>query len=124
MHVMTPTAGALLACVALIACGGGGDWESMRVEKDPFGLEAGAPSSVDIEGCLVDARERPLAQPLQARSGDGRLVASGSSDADGRFRLQVPPGQVLRIEAMASPDDGVTILVGSQGVILGGCLRG
>ncbi|MFT3955099.1 MAG: hypothetical protein QM722_12130 [Piscinibacter sp.] len=119
---MTPTAGALLACVALIACGGG-DWESVRVEKDPFGLGAEAPTSVGVEGCLVDRRDRPLAQPLQARGSDGRLVASASSDADGRFRLQVPAGEVLRIEAASAPDDGVTIMVGRHAVTLGGCLR-
>lgn len=123
MHVMTPTAGALLACVALIACGGGSDWESVRVEKDPFGLGAEAASSVGIEGCLVDSRDRPLAQPLQARSSDGRLVASTSSGTDGRFRLQVSAGQLLRIEAASAPDAGLTILVGRQPVILGGCLR-
>lgn len=123
MHVLTPTAGALLACVALIACGGGSDWDSMRVEKDPFGLQAEAAPSVDIEGCLVDQRDRPLLQPVQARSSDGRLVASASSDADGRFQLRVPGGQTLRVEAASAPEQGITILVGRHGVTLGGCLR-
>lgn len=122
MHVMTPTAGALLACLALIACGGG-DWDSVRVEKDPFGLGSEAPSSVGVEGCLVDQHDRPLTQPVQARSGDGRLVASASSDADGRFRLQVPAGQVLRIEVASAADDGITILVGRHDLSLGSCLR-
>jgi len=123
MHIMTPTAGALLACLALIACGGGSDWESVRVEKDPFGLASTAPASVGIEGCVVDAHDRPAAQAVQARSSDGRLVASTSAGTDGVFRLQLPVGEVLRIESVATPDEGVTILTGRHPATLAGCLR-
>lgn len=124
MHIMTPTAGALLACLALIACGGGSDWESVRVEKDPFGLASTAPASVGIEGCVVDSHDRPTVQAVQARSHDGRLVASTSAGADGLFRLQLPAGEVLRIESVAAPDEGVTILTGRHPATLAGCLRG
>lgn len=124
MHIMTPTAGALLACISLIACGGAGDWESVRVEKDHFGLASAASASVGIEGCIVDARSQPAAQAVQARSADGRLVASATAGADGVFRMQLPAGQVLRIEAVSAPDEGVTILTGRHAATMGGCLRG
>lgn len=124
MHIMTPTAGALLACLSLIACGGGGDWESVRIETDPFGLASAASASAGIEGCIVDARDRPAAQAVQARSADGRLVASATAGADGVFRMQLPAHQVLRIEAASTPDEGVTIMTGRHAATMGGCLRG
>lgn len=123
MHIMTPTAGALLACLTLIACGGGGDWESVRIETDPFGLASAAPTSVGIEGCVVDTRDRPAALTVQARSSDGRLVASATAGADGVFRMQVPASQMLRVEAVSAPDDGVTIMTGRHAATMGGCLR-
>lgn len=123
MHIMTPTAGALLACLSLIACGGGGEWESIRVEKDPFGLASAAPASVGIEGCIVDARDQPVAQAVQARSTDGRLVASATAGSDGVFRLWLPSSQVLRIESVSAPDDGVTIVTGRHAASMAGCLR-
>lgn len=124
MHVITPTAAALLACVALIACGGGGDWQSMRIEADPFGLESAEPARVNLEGCIVDAQDRALALAVQARGSDGRLVASGASGGDGVFRLSVPARSVLRVETMGSGGDGMTIMTGSHAALLGGCLRG
>lgn len=124
MHVMTPTAAALLACLALIACGGGGDWESMRIEANTFGLESTEPVQVGLEGCIVDAQDRPLAQAVQALGSDGRLVASSTSGADGVFRLSVPARSVLRVETLDSSGDGMTIMTGNHPTLLGGCLRG
>lgn len=125
MHVMTPTAAALLACLALIACGGGGDWQSMRIEASTFGLEeAPTPAQVGLEGCVVDAQDRPLAQSVQALGSDGRLVASGASGADGVFRLSVPARSVLRVETFGPGADGMTIMTGNHPALLGGCLHG
>lgn len=116
MHVMTPTAGALLACLALIACGGG-DWESVKIEKQ---VEA---SAVRLEGCVVDERGRPVARAVQAVLADGRLAGTTVSAVDGVFRLDVPARAVLRIESLGSRADGLTLMTSDQPVSLGGCLR-
>jgi len=121
MHVMTPTAGALLACLTLIACGGG-DWESVKIEKAEAATAATAP--VDLEGCVVDARDRPAARAVQARAADGRVVATGVSGADGVFRLRVPADAVLRVETLGSEGDGLSMMSGRSATALGGCLRG
>lgn len=118
MHVMTPTAGALLACLALIACGGG-DWESVKIEKQP-------PSAVSIrlEGCVVDAGGRPAARAVQAMLADGGLAGTTVSAADGVFRIEVPARAVLRIESMGPAADGITLMTGETAITMGGCLRG
>jgi hypothetical protein len=118
MHVMTPTAGALLACLALIACGGGGDWESVKIEMQP---EA---ASVRLEGCIVDERGRPAARAVQAMLADGRLSGTTVSAADGVFRMEVPARAVLRIESLGTPADGITLMTSVRPITLGGCLRG
>lgn len=117
MHVMTPTAGALLACLALIACGGG-DWESVKIETQA------APASVRLEGCVVDGQGRPAARAVQALLADGRLAGTTVSAADGVFRLGVPARAVLRVESMGAQADGITLMTSEQPIALGGCLRG
>lgn len=117
MHVMTPTAGALLACLALIACGGG-DWESVRIESRP------APAFVRLEGCVVDDAGRPAARAVQARGVDGGVAGTTVSAADGVFHLVVPADAVLRIESLGPQSDGVSVMTGQQPIWMGGCLRG
>ncbi len=117
MHVMTPTAGALLACLSLIACGGG-DWESVRIESRP------APASVQLEGCVVDAAGRPAARAVQVRGGDGGVAGTTVSSADGVFRLAVPAQAVLRVESLGPQADGLSVMTGSAALSMGGCLRG
>ncbi|TXC66304.1 carboxypeptidase regulatory-like domain-containing protein [Piscinibacter aquaticus] len=118
MHVMTPTAGALLACTALIACGGG-DWESVKIEK-----QAPAASSVRLEGCVVDGAGRPAARAVQALRPDGQLAGTTVSAADGVFRVDVPARAVLRVESLGPSSDGITLMTGETSLSLGGCLRG
>ncbi len=117
MHVMTPTAGALLACLALIACGGG-DWESVKIEKE---AEA---SAVRLEGCMVDDLGRPAARAVQAVLADGRLAGTTVSAVDGVFRMEVPARAVLRIESLGSGADGITLMTSDRPISVGGCLRG
>lgn len=118
MHVMTPTAGALLACLALIACGGGGDWETVRIETRP------AAAFVRLEGCVVDAAGRPAARAVQVRSADGGIAGTTVSAADGVFRFEVPADAVLRVEGLGAEADGFSVMTGRQPLALGGCLRG
>ncbi len=117
MHVMTPTAGALLACLTLIACGGG-DWESVRIETRP------APEFVRLEGCVVDTAGRPAARAVQVRGIDGGIAGTTVSAADGVFRLAVPADAVLRVEGLGPDTDGLSVMTGQQPVSMGGCLRG
>jgi hypothetical protein len=115
MHVLTPTAFALLVCVALISCGGG------DLEASPAAPQS--PSVVSLEGCVVDARDRPRVQAVQASTAEGRTVATAMSDAHGVFRMHVPAQEVIRIATMPDAGDGVTIMTGRDATILGGCLR-
>ena len=115
MHVLTPTAFAIFVCLALISCGSGD-------------LEAGTstrqtPRQVSLEGCVVDAHDRPRVQAVQATTPEGRSVATAMSDARGVFRMRVPAQEVIRIAGMPDTDGGVTIMTGHDATILGGCLR-
>ena len=118
MHVMTPTAGALLACLMLIACGGG-DWESVKIETQPS-----AAVSIRLEGCVLDAGGRPAARAVQAVLPDGRLAGTTVSAADGVFRFEVPAHSVLRIESLGAGADGITLMTSDSAISMGGCLRG
>ena len=118
MHVMTPTAGALLACLALIACGGG-DWDSVKIEK-----QTPASASIRLEGCVVDAAGRPAARAVQALRPDGQLAGTTVSAADGLFRFEVPARSVLRIESLGPSADGITLMTSDTAISMGGCLRG
>lgn len=125
MHVLTPTAAALLACVALISCGGGAELDAPALASPlPAPTLSSAPTHVRLEGCIVDAQQRPVSQTLQVRSSDGRAVATAMSDVNGVFRVHVPAHDVLRVETMTSGADGLTIMTGSDATSLGGCLRG
>jgi hypothetical protein len=115
MHVLTPTAFALLVCLTLISCGGG-DLEARPAPSQ-------APSLVSLEGCVVDAKDRPRVQAVQARTPEGRTVATATSDVHGVFRMHVPAREVMRIATLPEVDVGVTIMTGQDAVLLGGCLR-
>ncbi len=119
MNVLTPTLGALLACLALIACGGG-DWESVRIESRP------APASVPLEGCVVDALGRTAARAVQVRhanAAEGGIVGTTVSAGDGVFRLEVPAQAVLRVELLGMSSDGLSVMTGLDPISMGGCLR-
>lgn len=124
MHVLTPTALSFFVCLALISCGGG-DFDASPSAGERVGLaSAQAPSQVSLEGCVVDAHERPLVQAVQARTPEGRSVATSVSDVRGVFRMQVPAHEVMRIATLPDVDGGVTIMTGHDATVLGGCLRG
>ncbi len=116
MHVLTPTVFALLVCVALISCGGG------DLEASPAAAQT--PRVVSLEGCVVDAHDRPRVQAVQASTPEGRTVATAMSDARGLFRMHVPAQEVIRVATRPDADGGVTIMTGHEATSLGGCLRG
>ena len=116
MHVLTPTAFALLVCLTLISCGGG-DLEA-RPATPP------TPNQVSLEGCVVDANDRPRVQAVQASTPEGLRVATAMSDARGVFRMHVSAQEVIRIATLPDLDGGVTVMTGHAAIVLGGCLRG
>jgi hypothetical protein len=124
MHVLTPTAFALLVCLTLISCGGGDFDSSATAGVLARPAAAQAPSQVSLEGCVVDAHDRPRVQAVQARTPEGRSVATAMSDAHGVFRMHVPAREVVRIATMPDVDGGVTIMTGHDATFVGGCLRG
>lgn len=124
MHVLTPTAFALLVCLTLISCGGGDFDTSSAADVLPGPVTAQAPSQVSLEGCVVDAHDRPRVQAVQARTPEGRAVATAISDTHGVFRMQVPAREVVRIATTPDVDGGVTIMTGHDATFIGGCLRG
>jgi hypothetical protein len=84
---------------------------------------ATAPATVQLEGCVLDAREQPLSAPVQALDEDGRLIAQSHSTAEGLFRMQVPARSQL-IVGLESPDRArLPVLAGGSHLSLGGCLR-
>ena len=118
MNVLTPTLGALFACLALISCGGG-DWESVRIETRPV------PSSVPLEGCVVDARGRPAARAVQvshANAAEGGIVGTTVSATD-RPSPDVPAQAVLRVELLGTSGDGLSVMTGLDPIAMSGCLR-
>ncbi len=118
MHVLTPTAFALSVCFVLISCGSG------ALDVDLATTPSPTTSVVSLEGCVVDARDRPRVQAVQATTPEGRTVATAMSDARGVFRMHVPSREVMRIATMPDVDGGVTIMTGHDATFLGGCLRG
>lgn len=124
MHVLTPTAFALLVCFTLISCGGGDFDTSTTAGALSISAAAQAPGPVSLEGCVVDTHDRPLVKAVQARTPEGRIVATAMSDARGVFHMHVPAHEVVRIATMPDIDGGLTIMTGRDTTFVGGCLRG
>lgn len=124
MNYLSQTLAALAAAAVLAACGGG-DAEGTAfaaVLPAPVGAED-APSHVQVQGCVAGASGAAPALAVHATGDDGRLLASGISDADGVFRLQVPARRVVRFAPAAPGADALTVLTGASPLTMGGCLR-
>ena len=101
MPALTVALGGALICVGL-ACGGGEALAPGPGETGNLQMVAGEPAN-GIEGRViirpvhsVERRGVTNQQPYQAKitvlDGAGREVAVVESDAEGRFRLPLPPG--------------------------------
>lgn len=110
-----------VACL-VAACGGGGDGPAA-----PVTLVAEAPATqathVRVEGCVLDATNRPLALPVHALAADGRLIASALTDNDGVFRLQVPARDRVTLAAATPGAEPLKVLTGSVDLTVAACLR-
>lgn len=81
------------------------------------------PPSVRLEGCVVDDFLQPRANtPVRALAADGRLLASALSDADGKFRLQVPSGQRISLAVDKTDGDVTKVATGPTRRVLTTCL--
>lgn len=101
---------ALALGLALAACGEGGvadhgtaaagavsDKAAPAASVAPAAPLAAAPSTVTVEGCVLDRSYIPVTDtPVRILGTDGRLLGSARSDAQGRFTLRLPAlGAVL-----------------------------
>ena len=91
------TAAACVLLAAAVACGEGdasGNPETSGIE----GVVRSGPSCpVEQEG--VECPDRPVEVDLRIRDGDGNVVSSLRSGRDGRFRVELAPGQYV-VEAL------------------------
>lgn len=120
---------AACACACLFtACGGGGS-EATADPSTPAEASASitAPTAtaatVPLEGCVLDLNDRPRATAVRALGADGRLVATGRSNAEGVFVLHVPAQSHLTLGLDAPGQETLALLTGSTRLSLGGCLR-
>ena len=109
------------ALLALAACGGGG-----MVDGPPVAAAAAKPTraaavTVALEGCVVDHNFVPRAGSVRALLPDGRLAASGHTDARGIFVLRVPPLTSLQLELEAPDPQAMSLLSNRGDFSLGGC---
>jgi len=90
--------------LALAACGEGGVADhgaaasgAASDKAAPAAPLAAAPSTVTVEGCVLDRSYIPVTDtPVRVLATDGRLLGSARSDAQGRFTLRLPAlGAVL-----------------------------
>lgn len=113
------TLAGLLASTLLAACGGGGGGD---VDAAPLSL-AGSTAPVRVEGCALDAGGPARALAVTVSDAGGRVLASALTDADGVWRLHVPPRQVLHFAPATPGGEGLTLLSAGTAMTLSACLR-
>lgn len=113
------TLAGLLASALLAACGGGGGGAA---DTAPLALAAST-TPVRVEGCALDAGGPARALAVTVSDAGGRVLASALTDADGVWRLHVPPQQVLHFATATPGGDGLTLLSASTSMTLSACLR-
>jgi len=134
MNVSTRTvtihAGAamLAAGLLLTGCGGGTSDDGSNVSDAQLRALAtaaqAAPTSVQLEGCVVDAQWMGAeGAAVHARTADGQLVGTAYSGARGVFALQVPARTPLVVDTVLGGVGGLTVTTGNSAVTLGGCLQ-
>ncbi|MCR5881600.1 hypothetical protein LRS03_01450 [Rhizobacter sp. J219] len=114
---------ALASLCLLSACGGGGDAPSEPTSSQARPATAIRSDFVQLEGCVTDRQDRPIATGVQALGSDGRLVASTRSQADGLFTLRVPARSSVQLSLDAPGQDRLELLTGSTSLTLTGCLH-
>lgn len=93
-HVVTRLLAAqgLVLSVLLQACGGGSE-----TPLPPLAAQV-APTSVRLEGCVVDQYYVPNeGVPVRVKAADGRTLAVATSGRMGEFVVHVPAGQQAAI---------------------------
>jgi len=117
-HSVAAWASACLFTCLFTACGGGGE----TAETAPSAVSA--PQTVPLEGCVVDRHDQAHVAAVRVRGEDGRLLASGSSNAQGVFKLSVPTGQPLVVGLdVPGTDQLLALFTTDNNVSLGACFR-
>lgn len=114
---------AVAAACGVAACGGGEPSAGPVSTPVTLVAVAPAPTHVRIEGCVVDAGDRPLALPVHALGADGRLLASALTGNDGVFRMHVPARDTVTLAAATPGAEPLTLRTGSTDLTVAGCLR-
>ena len=118
MHLVRHSVAALASACLFTACGGGGE----TTETGPSA--ASAPQTVQLEGCVVDPHDQARVAAVRVLGEDGRLLARGSSNAQGVFKLRVPAGQALVVDLDApGADQSLALFSIDNSVSLGACFR-
>jgi hypothetical protein len=120
VHRLRPTLVALVAA-GLVVAGSGG--RARAASAPPAAAPAPMATLVRIEGCVLDAADRPAALPVRAIAADGRLLARTQAGRDGVFRLRVPARATVRLIAMTPRSEPLTLLTGSADLTVMACLR-
>ncbi|HEY0818537.1 MAG TPA: hypothetical protein VGD46_07145 [Rhizobacter sp.] len=110
-----------LASACLIAACGGGAEPSEPTSSTAQPASVIRSEFVQLEGCVTDRQNRPMATGVHARASDGRLLASGRSNDEGVFTLRVPARVTLQVGLDAPAHEVLELLVGSGNLSLTGC---
>lgn len=111
-----------MLALLLVACGGGADDDLAPIAR-ASALAAVPVTHVRVEGCVLDADDRPLALPVHALSSGGRLLASALPDAQGVYRMHVPARETVTLAPDAPEAQPLTVMTGEKNLSVAACLR-
>ena len=108
MNYVRQALAALASAGLITACGGGG--------ADPL-------PDVQVEGCVLNDAAPAAGVSVHARSEDGRLLASTTSNQQGIYTLRVPAQHSVALSTGLVSDAELVVLTGRSDFSIGGCLR-
>lgn len=114
---------ALASLCLLTACGGGGEAPTEPTTPQAHPAAVIRSDFVQLDGCVTDRHDRPLAASVHALASDGRLLASTRSNAEGVFALRVPAHSTVQLGLDTPGHNVLEVMTGSTSLALTGCLH-